>query len=145
MWAIHMLYEYEFSLGQQCKLQKVDWRLFTTVEKDKFSIEHIFPQTPTVWYWRNQFRQFNDAEKKTLTGSLGNLLPLSQSINSSLQNDCFDDKKHSKPGRRGYENGSHSEIEVSKEADWDAQHMPEFQIPLTCSEASPCICRGSYP
>lgn len=119
----YMLYEYEFSLGQQCKLQKVDWRIFTTVEKDKFSIEHIFPQTPTVWYWKNQFRQFSDAEKKTLAGSLGNLLPLSQSINSSLQNDCFNDKKHSKPGRRGYENGSHSEIEVSKEADWDAQQI----------------------
>lgn len=122
----YMLYEYEFSLGQQCKLQKVDWRLFTTVEKDKFSIEHIFPQNPTVWYWKNQFRQFSDAEKKTLAGSLGNLLPLSQSINSSLQNDCFDEKKHSKPGRRGYENGSHSEIEVSKEADWDAQHIYDY-------------------
>lgn len=119
----YMLYEYEFSLGYQNKLQKVDWRSFSAVEKDKFSIEHIFPQTPTVWYWRNQFRQFSDAEKKTLAGSLGNLLPLSKSINSSLQNDCFDDKKHSKPGRRGYENGSHSEIEVSKEADWDALHI----------------------
>lgn len=126
----YMLYEYEFSLGQQCKLQKVDWRLFTTVEKDKFSIEHIFPQNPTVWYWKNQFRQFSDAEKKTLAGSLGNLLPLSQSINSSLQNDCFDEKKHSKPGRRGYENGSHSEIEVSKEADWDAQHIYDRGIQL---------------
>ena len=119
----YMLYEYEYSLGKQNNLQKVDWRLFSTVEKDKFSIEHIFPQTPTVWYWRNQFRQFNDAEKKALAGSLGNLLPLSQSINSALQNDCFNDKKHSKPGPRGYENGSHSEIEVSKEADWDAQHI----------------------
>jgi len=119
----YMLYEYEYSLGKQNNLQKIDWHLFSTVEKDKFTIEHIFPQTPTVWYWRNQFRQFNDTEKKTLAGSLGNLLPLSQSINSSLQNDCFDDKKHSKPGRRGYENGSHSEIEVSRENDWDAQHI----------------------
>lgn len=119
----YMLYEYEYSLGKQNNIQKLDWRLFSTVEKDKFTIEHIFPQTPTVWYWRNQFRQFSDDEKKTLAGSLGNLLPLSKSINSSLQNDCFDDKKHSKPGRRGYENGSHSEIEVSKEADWDAQHI----------------------
>jgi hypothetical protein len=119
----YLLFEYEFSLGQQSKLQKVDWRLFSAVEKDKFSIEHIFPQTPTVWYWRNQFRQFSDTEKRALAGSLGNLLPLSQSINSSLQNDCFNDKKRSKPGRRGYENGSHSEIEVSKEVDWDAQHI----------------------
>ena len=56
-----------------------------------------------------------------LSGALGNLLPLSQSVNSALQNDSFEDKKHSKTtGRRGYENGSHSEIEVSKLDDWDA-------------------------
>ena len=66
-------------------------------------------------YWRNQFRQFTPEEIKTLSSSLGNLLPLSQSINSSLQNDPFEDKKV-----RGYTNGSHSEIEVSKESDWDA-------------------------
>ena len=49
------------------------------------------------------------------------LLPLSQSVNSALQNDSFEDKKHSKTtGRRGYENGSHSEIEVSKLQDWTA-------------------------
>ena len=35
--------------------------------------------------------------------------------------DSFEDKKHSKTtGRRGYENGSHSEIEVSKLQDWTA-------------------------
>jgi len=119
----YMLYEYEYSLAKQFNIQKIDWHMFTAVEKDKVTIEHIFPKTPTVWYWQNQFRQFTDAEKKALAGSLGNLLPLSQSINSSLQNDCFADKKKSKLGRRGYENGSHSEIEVSKASDWDAQHI----------------------
>lgn len=67
------------------------------------------------------FRQFKDTEIKMLSGALGNLLPLSQSVNSVLQNDNFEDKKYSKTtGRRGYENGSHSEIEVSKLDDWDA-------------------------
>ncbi len=67
------------------------------------------------------FRQFKGAEIKMLSGALGNLLPLSQSVNSALQNDSFEDKKHSKnTGRRGYENGSHSEIEVSKLQDWTA-------------------------
>ena len=67
------------------------------------------------------FRQFKGTEIKRLSGALGNLLPLSQSVNSALQNDSFEDKKHSKnTGRRGYENGSHSEIEVSKLQDWTA-------------------------
>ena len=59
-----------------------------------------------------------------LSGAIGNLLPLSKSINSALQNDSFEDKKHSKTsGRRGYENGSHSEIEVSKLQDWTASEI----------------------
>jgi ankyrin repeat protein len=59
-----------------------------------------------------------------LTNSLGNLLPLSGSINSSLQNDSFDDKKNIKKDscgsilRNGYKNGSYSEIEVSQYDDW---------------------------
>ena len=69
--------------------------------KDKITVEHILPQTPSKLYWRNHFRQFTPEEIKTLSASLGNLLPLSQCINSSLQNDSFDDKK-----ARGYENGS---------------------------------------
>ena len=46
------------------------------------------------------------------------MLPLSQSINSKLQNDSFDDKK-----ARGYSNGCHCEIEISKEDSWDAKHI----------------------
>lgn len=120
----YFMYEYEYELSVQKNINKVDWSMFSKVEKDKVTIEHILPQTPVNWYWRNQFRQFNDKEKKILTGSLGNLLPLSQSINSSLQNDSFDDKKRPAPGkRRGYMDGSHSEIEVSSNKDWDAQKI----------------------
>lgn len=127
----YFLYEYEYELSVQKNIKKVDWSMFTKVEKDKVTIEHIFPQTPTNWYWRNQFRQFNDEEKKLLTGSLGNLLPLSQSINSSLQNDSFEDKKRptSRKGR-GYVDGSHSEIEVSSNKDWNAQKILERGIKL---------------
>ncbi len=93
--------------------------MFSKVEKDKITIEHILPQTPTKWYWRNQFRHFNEEEIKILSASLGNLLPpLAQSINSSLQNDSFPDKKNPSSKRRGYINGSHSEIEVAIEEDW---------------------------
>ena len=66
--------------------------------EDKVSIEHILPQTPSRFYWRNQFREFSGEEIELLSCALGNLLPLSQSINSALQNDSFDDKKTSKNG-----------------------------------------------
>jgi len=120
----YFLYEYEVSLAKKNNLDKLNWNLFTKSEKDKVSIEHILPQTPSKYYWKNAFRQFDSEEITLLSGALGNLLPLSQSINSSLQNDSFEDKKTSKSaGRRGYENGSHSEIEVSKESDWSANRI----------------------
>lgn len=118
----YFLYEYEFQLAKKNNIDKISWEMFTKTEKDKVSIEHILPQTPTKYYWKNQFRQFDIEEIKLLSCALGNLLPLSQSINSALQNDSFEDKKTSKTnGRRGYQNGSHSEIEVAKETDWSAE------------------------
>lgn len=114
----YFLYEYEYSLASKYKLYKLEWGMLTSVVKDKITIEHILPQTPTKLYWRNQFRQFSAAEVKMMSASLGNLLPLSQSINSSLQNDSFDDKKN-----RGYANGSHCEVEVSKEDVWNADRI----------------------
>ena len=114
----YFLYEYEYSLASKYKLDKLSWADLTKVVKDKVTVEHILPQTPTKLYWRNNFRQFNPEEIKTLSASLGNMLPLSQSINSKLQNDGFDDKK-----ARGYSNGCHCEVEISKEDSWDAKHI----------------------
>ena len=114
----YFLYEYEYTLATKYKLEKLSWALLTKVVKDRITVEHILPQTPSKLYWRNNFRQFSDAEIKMLSSSLGNMLPLSQSINSSLQNDSFDDKK-----ARGYANGCHCEVEISKEQTWDAQHI----------------------
>lgn len=120
----YLLFEYEFEKAKATGIEKLGWTPFTKVEKDKVTIEHILPQTPTKWYWRNQFRQFTEEEIKILSGTLGNLLPLSQSVNSALQNDSFEKKKHSRnSGRRGYEDGSHSELEVSHEDDWDANRI----------------------
>lgn len=114
----YFLYEYEYSLASKYKLDKLSWADLTKVVKDKVTVEHNLPQTPTKLYWRNNFRQFNPEEIKTLSASLGNMLPLSQSINSKLQNDGFDDKK-----ARGYSNGCHCEVEISKEDSWDAKHI----------------------
>ena len=121
----YFLYEYEYSLATKYKLEKLSWGLLTKVVKDRVTVEHILPQTPTKLYWRNNFRQFNDEEMKLLASSLGNMLPLSQSINSSLQNDGFEDKK-----ARGYENGCHCEVEISKEQTWDAKHIYDRGIKL---------------
>ena len=127
----YLLFEYEFEKAKQTGITKLGWAPFTTVEKDKVSIEHILPQTPTKWYWRNQFRQYTQDEIKILSASLGNLLPLSQSVNSALQNDSFEDKKTSQThGRRGYQDGSHSELEVSHEIDWDAVRILERGLNL---------------
>ena len=112
------LFEYVYSLASNYKLDKLSWADLTKVVKDKITVEHILPQTPTKLYWRNNFRQFTPEEIKALSASLGNMLPLSQSINSKLQNDSFDDKK-----ARGYSNGCHCEVEISKEDSWDAKHI----------------------
>ncbi len=120
----YFLYEYETSLAQKNNIDRIgSWEMFTKTEKDKVSIEHILPQTPSKYYWQNQYRQFTDEEKEMLAGALGNLLPLSQSVNSSLQNDSFHDKKITKAGRRGYENGCHSEIEVAGNSEWTAEDI----------------------
>ncbi|MEE0265747.1 MAG: DUF262 domain-containing HNH endonuclease family protein [Acutalibacteraceae bacterium] len=127
----YFMYEYEYSLYTTQGVKKLSWDMFTKSEKIKVTIEHILPQTPSKYYWRNLYRQFSAEEITQLSCALGNLLPLSQSVNSSLQNDSFDDKKNPKvEGRRGYTDGSHSEIEVSKESDWTAKHIYNRSIKL---------------
>lgn len=132
----YFLYEYEMEKVRQRGSQKIDWKLFVRGEKDKVSIEHIYPQTPDNECWKVGFKDYEKQEKHYLQGSLGNLLPLSRSINSSLQNDCFVDKKKPKYNdknekiRQGYSDGSHSEIEVSNYADWNADTILERSIKL---------------
>lgn len=43
----YFLFEYERSLLAQSRQPKVDWSDFLKTEKDKISIEHIYPQTET--------------------------------------------------------------------------------------------------
>lgn len=117
----YFLYEYEQEKVIQNGNPKIDWELFVRSEKDKVSIEHIYPQTPDNDYWIKLFTRYDDEHKKYLTESLGNLLPLSSSKNSSMQNDSFQDKKSPlNRTHKGYTDGSHSEIEVASYAHWDA-------------------------
>lgn len=132
----YFLYEYEMEKVRQRGSQKIDWKLFVKGEKDKVSIEHIYPQTPENKCWKESFKDYKKAERQFFQGTLGNLLPLSKSINSSLQNDCFDDKKRPKYNdrkekiRQGYSDGSHSEIEVSNCTDWNPETILERGINL---------------
>ena len=132
----YFLYEYEMEKVRQRGSQKIDWKLFVKSEKDKISIEHIYPQTPNKKCWKKGFKDYKKKEKLYFQGTLGNLLPLSKSINSSLQNDCFKDKKQPKYNekkqkiRQGYSDGSHSEIEVSKCEEWLPETILERGINL---------------
>jgi uncharacterized protein with ParB-like and HNH nuclease domain len=132
----YFLFEYEEYLKRHRNQPKISWKNFVKSEKDKLSIEHIYPQTADKDCWVKSFNLYSEDEKAKLKGSLGNLLPLSSSINSSLQNDCFNDKreeKYNKEGliiRNGYQNGSYSEQEVSRYPDWDAESIKKRGLDL---------------
>lgn len=131
----YFLYEYEISLLSESRQKKVDWTDLLKTPKDKISIEHIFPQTLTA-PWEKMFEDIPEENYARYAGSLGNLLLLSMSINSSLQNDSFDDKKHPKnkdgdaKTRNGYWNGSHSEIEVSQSKVWGPAQIRDRGLKL---------------
>jgi hypothetical protein len=126
----YFLYEYELSLLDAAVQQKVNWEDLLKTEKDKISIEHIYPQTETS-EWAKLFKGINKKTRAAYSGSLGNLLLLSSAINSALQNDSFQAKKTAKvsPGgqklRHGYYDGSHSEIEVAQYSEWGPDQIHE--------------------
>ncbi len=131
----YFLYEYERHLLSESRQSKVNWESLLISKGDKISIEHIYPQTETK-EWAVTFKGFSDLKKKNCSGSLGNLLLLSLSINSSLQNDSFLKKKAPKYDeagkklRNGYSDGSHSEIEVSSNEEWNQEKILERGIKL---------------
>ena len=120
-WAAlrYFLFEYEQHLRKQAVKQegKIDWNEFTTARRDYVTVEHIFPQTPKLDEWKS-FAALTSEQLRYLTNSLGNLLALSQSRNSSFGRRAFDLKKQDAKGVTGYYNGSYSEIEVAQEPDW---------------------------
>lgn len=132
----YFLYEYELDLLKQSRQKKVNWDDLETNSKDKISIEHIFPQTPKN-HWKAEFSNVPEDKHFYYSGSIGNLLLLSMSVNSSLQNNAFDKKKqpenHPSTGekiRNGYSDGSHSEIEVSRSQKWDSKEIEERGLRL---------------
>ncbi|MEK4406172.1 DUF262 domain-containing protein [Sporosarcina sp. FSL K6-6792] len=132
----YFLYEYELSLLAGSRQQKVQWDDLLKSPKDRISIEHIYPQTPKHDEWLENFKMIPIEDQVYYQGSLGNLLLLSTSINSSLQNDCFEQKKNPKLNingekiRNGYSDGSHSEIEVSTYREWTPISIKERGMKL---------------
>jgi len=126
----YFLYEYELSLLSESRQKKVDWSDLLTNGSDKISIEHIYPQTETD-SWAASFESIAPENRRNYNGTLGNLLLLSMSINSSLQNDNFADKKNVKLNaagqkiRNGYADGSHSETEVATNPTWGPQQIKD--------------------
>ena len=133
----YFLYEYELDKVQKRGIVKVSRdSFFRKHPKDKVSSEHILPQTATHQCWIDDFKDIEEEKMEYLTNSLGNLLLLSMSINASLQNDCFQDKKQAKfndegeKKRMGYNDGSHSEIEVAENTKWTPQEIVDRGIDL---------------
>lgn len=131
----YFLYEYELSLLTESRQKKVEWGDLLKPGRDRISIEHIYPQTETEG-WAAMFSNVEPDKRRYYRDSLGNLLLLSGSINSSLQNDDFDKKKHAqynfegKKVRNGYSDGSHSEIEVSRQDKWGPKQIRERGLKL---------------
>ncbi len=131
----YFLYEYELNLLSDSHQKKMGWEDLFKTSKDKISIEHIFPQTPTD-NWKVSFANVAEKDYHFYSGSIGNLLLLSMSVNSALQNDGFNNKKAPKYNdagkkvRNGYSDGSHSEIEASKYDDWNPANIEKRGLRL---------------
>jgi hypothetical protein len=116
----YVLFEYETYLSQRSKTatQKIQWTNFVN-SNDTVTIEHIYPQTPTLPCWKIDFNKYSEKQRLILTNSIGNLLALSQPKNSSLQNKCFSDKLVNSDKTIGYFNGSYSEnLVAEKYSEW---------------------------
>lgn len=122
----YFLYEYELDLQKESGGgRKISWVKFNK-RKQEETIEHIYPQTETE-EWNSIFNEYSEKESKILLHSLGNLVLLSRSKNSSLQNKCFALKKRDteKGNSVGFYNGSYSEIEVSRYDKWTKEEIQD--------------------
>lgn len=149
----YLLYQYDKHLRKINKNSSessvIEWTDF--VKND--SIEHIYPQSATVsleTYAQHKGKEPNEVEdaynkiqndwshftkytpeqRRNFANSLGNLLALSKSANSSLQNDKFlfkVDQSNKGEGypKRGYKYDSMSAMIVANETEWTPETIVE--------------------
>lgn len=121
----YLLYVYDINKTQTLSEQRLDPAdYFKQDPKDSYSIEHIYPQKAINEYWVERFNMYSEKERKALSSSLGNMLPLSKRINSKLQNYSFNTKKER------YLNGSRSEQLVSNNNEWTPDKILERGLEL---------------
>jgi uncharacterized protein with ParB-like and HNH nuclease domain len=121
----YFLFEYEEHLRIKSKSSriKIDWDIFSKEKDDFITVEHIFPQNSQRDGWSTNFSTFTSRQRSILKNSLGNLLPLSQPKNSSLQNKSFLDKIGNEDTLIGYRYGSYSENEITVYEEWTAENI----------------------
>jgi len=117
----YLLYVYDISEAKSLSEQRLDPKdYFKQDPKDSYSIEHIYPQKATDEYWILRFDMYTEKQRKALSSSLGNMLPLSKRVNSRLQNNSFLIKKER------YKNGSKSEqLVANNNIEWNPQKILE--------------------
>ncbi len=118
----YFMFEYEQNLLEKSRTNrnKLIWDEFIKedFETDYRTVEHIYPQKVVDDCWKSLFNVYEVSRRNILKNSIGNLIPLSKSKNSSLQNKCFTEKKGNSSNKAGYAYGCYSEIEVSQLKDW---------------------------
>lgn len=145
----YIFFEYDQFLRAKNKVSAVSSQLIWQDFKNRDSIEHIYPQSAFLsletfcngddsperisaynelqlnWH---EFSIFTDGERKRLCNSLGNLLAITHSDNSSMQNDPFKHKvdqseKGAQYRNRGYKYDSLSAQIVANEPTWNPDHV----------------------
>ncbi|WP_353166493.1 DUF262 domain-containing protein [Acinetobacter sp.] len=145
----YIFFEYDEFLRTKNKVSAVSSQLIWQDFKNRDSIEHIYPQSAFQsletfcngddsperksaydelqlnWH---EFSIFTEGERKRLCNSLGNLLAITHSDNSSMQNDPFKHKvdqseKGAQYRNRGYRYDSLSAQIVANESTWNPDHV----------------------
>lgn len=152
----YIFFEFDQHLRSQNKVTTVNSQLIWKEFQDRNSIEHIFPQsaclnletfcngddsTDRIEAYEDlqknwcEFSCLLEVEKVRLCNSLGNLLAITHSDNSSMQNDPFifkvdQSEKGGQYRNRGYRYDSLSAQIVANESTWNPKSIRERSLKL---------------
>jgi uncharacterized protein with ParB-like and HNH nuclease domain len=126
----YFLFEYELHLMSLSKTytDKLQWNYRDP--RDHLTVEHIYPQNPRKKEWTELFSKYSSAQRAILRHTIGNLIPLSKSKNSSFQNKPFKDKIGNDKNKVGFRYGSLSENELTEYSKWTAIEILNRSVAL---------------